>query len=121
MPFYASAPDADGTCNPNNLVYPPQPRVPLYRAWRPFGESNHRFSTDRGVIDAIVAKGWVDEVAVYVLVAIIRKRLSLEFSLHSMLQILSVTPFEKVSLFQLLSDMASAEPSATNPNQLSLS
>ena len=37
---------------------------------------------------------WI-AVAVYVLVAIVRKRLNLEFSLHSMLQILSVTPIEK--------------------------
>jgi len=53
-------------------------------------------------------------------VAIIRKRLDLEFSLHSMLQILSVTPFEKVSLFQLLTDMAPAETAPTNPSQLIL-
>jgi len=59
-------------------------------------------------------------VAVYVLVAIIRKRLNLEFSLHSMLQILSVTPFEKAPLFQLLTDMAPAETSPANPNQLIL-
>jgi hypothetical protein len=62
---------------------------------------------------------WI-AIAVYVLVAIIRKRLDLDFSLHSMLQILSVTPFEKVPLFQLLTEMAPAEPSARNPNQLIL-
>jgi hypothetical protein len=33
---------------------------------------------------------------------------------------LSVTPFEKVPLFQLLTDMTSAETSVTNPNQLIL-
>ena len=58
--------------------------------------------------------------AVYVLVAIIRKRLNLDFSLHSMLQILSVTPFEKVPMFQLLTEMAPAATSPTNPNQLIL-
>ena len=62
---------------------------------------------------------WI-AVAVYVLVAIIRKRLDLDFSLHSMLQILSVTPFEKVPLFQLLTDMAPAETPPANPNQLIL-
>ena len=56
-------------------------------------------------------------VAVDVIVAIIRKRLDLKFSLHSMLQILSVTPFEKAPLFQLLTDMAPAETSPTNSNQ----
>jgi hypothetical protein len=37
-----------------------------------------------------------------------------------MLQILSVTPFEKVPLFQLLTDMAPVEESSANPNQLIL-
>lgn len=61
LPFWASAPNADGTCDPLPNV---GPRVPLYRAWRPFGDSNHRFSTDRAVIDEMVARGWVDEGAV---------------------------------------------------------
>ena len=69
--------------------------------------------------NAVKSQVWI-AVAVYVLVAIIRKRLNLEFSLHSMLQILSVTPFEKVSLFQMLTDMAPVEESSVNPNQLIL-
>jgi hypothetical protein len=69
--------------------------------------------------NAVKSQVWI-AVAVYVLVAIIRKRLNLEFSLHSMLQILSVTPFEKVSLFQMLTDMAPMETSPTNPNQMIL-
>jgi hypothetical protein len=69
--------------------------------------------------NAVKSQVWI-AVAVYVLVAIIRKRLDLEFSLHSMLQILSVTPFEKVSLFQMLTEMAPAEKSPANPNQLIL-
>ena len=69
--------------------------------------------------NAVKSQVWI-AVAVYVLVAIIRKRLDLEFSLHSMLQILSVTPFEKVPLFQLLTDMALVETSPSNPNQMIL-
>lgn len=69
--------------------------------------------------NAVKSQVWI-AVAVYVLVAIIRKRLDLDFSLHSMLQILSVTPFEKVPLFQLLTDMAPAETPPANPNQLIL-
>ena len=69
--------------------------------------------------NAVKTQVWT-AVAVYVLVAIIRKRLDLQFSLHSMLQILSVTPFEKVPLFQLLNEMAPKETSLTNPNQLIL-
>lgn len=60
--FWASQPNADGTCNP--LQYLGQSRIPLYRAWRPFGDSSHRLSTDRAVINEMVAKGWVDEGAV---------------------------------------------------------
>ncbi len=40
---------------------PPAPRVPLYRVWRPFGDSNHRFTTEAAVVADMVAKGWVDE------------------------------------------------------------
>jgi hypothetical protein len=69
--------------------------------------------------NAVKSQVWT-AVAVYVLVAIVRKRLDLQFSLHSMLQILSVTPFEKVPLLQLLTDMAPAETSPTNPNQMIL-
>ena len=69
--------------------------------------------------NAVKTQVWT-AVAVYVLVAIIRKRLDLQFSLHSMLQILSVTPFEKAPLLQLLTNMAPMEPSSTNPNQLIL-
>jgi hypothetical protein len=69
--------------------------------------------------NAVKTQVWT-AVAVYVLVAIIRKRLDLQFSLHSMLQILSVTPFEKAPLFQLLTNMAPMESLSTNPNQLIL-
>jgi hypothetical protein len=69
--------------------------------------------------NAVKTQVWI-AVAVYVLVAIIRKRLDLKFSLHSMLQILSVTPFEKIPLIQLLNDLPPIEPSPTNPNQLIL-
>ena len=69
--------------------------------------------------NAVKSQVWI-ALAVYVLVAIIRKRLELESSLHSMLQILSVTPFEKVSLIHMLTDMAPAEASPANLNQLIL-
>ena len=58
--------------------------------------------------------------SVYVLVAIIRKRLDLHRSLHSMLQILSVTPFEKVSLLQLFTDTEPPTDPLIDGNQLTL-
>jgi Domain of unknown function (DUF4372)/Transposase DDE domain len=69
--------------------------------------------------NAVKTQVWI-AVAVYVLVAIVRKRLDLKFSLHSMLQILSVTPFEKIPLIQLLTDMALVEETTTDANQLIL-
>jgi hypothetical protein len=46
---------------------------------------------------------WI-AISIYVLVAIIKKRLNLEMSLYTFLQILSVTEFEKVSIYQLLTE-----------------
>lgn len=62
---------------------------------------------------------WI-AVAVYVLVAIVRKKLDFKLSLHSMLQILSVTPFEKLPLLQLVTDSAQDEEMTSNTNQLNL-
>jgi hypothetical protein len=46
---------------------------------------------------------WI-AVSVYVLVAIIKKRLKLDASLYTILQILSLTVFERMSLNQMLID-----------------
>jgi hypothetical protein len=59
-------------------------------------------------------------VAVYVLVAIIKKELNLKASLHTLLQILSVTLFEKLSLHQTLAELEDDSMATTSPNQLTL-
>ena len=69
--------------------------------------------------NAVKSQVWI-AVATYVLVAIIKKRLNLDLSLHAMLQILSVTPFEKVPLLQLLTEMAPLENTTGLGNQLTL-
>ena len=69
--------------------------------------------------NAVKTQVWT-AVTVYVLVAIIRKRLDLKLSLHSMLQILSVTPFEKEPLIQLLAESAHFEEMPQSANQLNL-
>ena len=51
--------------------------------------------------NAVKTQIWI-AVSVYVLVAIIKKRLRLDASLHTLLQILSVTVFEKITLAQAL-------------------
>jgi len=69
--------------------------------------------------NAVKTQVWI-AVTVYVLVAIVRKRLNLELSLHEMLQILSVTPFEKTPMFQLLTQSATNENINADPNRLNL-
>lgn len=69
--------------------------------------------------NAVKSQVWI-AVATYVLVAIARKRLNLDLSLHTMLQVLSVTPFEKIPLFQLFSDIDEDPNMPTGPNQLNL-
>jgi hypothetical protein len=69
--------------------------------------------------NAVKSQIWI-AVATYVLVAIIKKRLHLDLSLHAMLQILSVTPFEKVSLLQLLTETVPMDETTNPGNQLTL-
>ena len=69
--------------------------------------------------NAVKTQVWI-AVSTYVLVAIIRKRLDLPLSLHSMLQILSVTPFEKEPLHQLLIESPHGLNQPLDPNQLNL-
>ena len=69
--------------------------------------------------NAVKSQVWI-AVATYVLVAIVRKRLNLPLSLHAMLQILSVTPFEKIPLLQLFSDTATRAATHRTDNQLIL-
>ena len=69
--------------------------------------------------NAVKSQVWI-AIATYVLVAIVRKRLHLDLSLHAMLQVLSVTPFEKIPLFQLFSDAAEDKNLTRTSNQLNL-
>jgi hypothetical protein len=69
--------------------------------------------------NAVKTQVWI-AVSVYVLAAIIRKQLNLPISLYGMLQILSVTPFEKVSLYQLLTESIPIENPPVPANQLNL-
>ena len=62
---------------------------------------------------------WI-AVSVYVLVAIIRKRLALAASLYEILQILSLTMFERMPINQLLSQQQIAESDDRVDNQLKL-
>ena len=69
--------------------------------------------------NAVKIQIWV-AVSVYVLVAIVRKRLDLEASLYQILQILSVTLFEKTPILQALQASHSQEELSDPDNQLIL-
>ncbi len=69
--------------------------------------------------NAVKTQVWT-AIAVYVLVAIVKKRLSLELSLRTILQILSLTLFEKTPLPQLLSEFRESDTEREIANQLLL-
>ena len=69
--------------------------------------------------NAVKTQIWIP-VSVYVLVAIVRKRLGLEVSLYQILQILSVTLFEKVPILQAFQASDSQSDLLDFSNQLIL-
>ena len=69
--------------------------------------------------NAVKTQIWT-AVAVYVLVAIIKKRLNINLSLYTMLQILSVSVFEKMPLVQILTDNDYNMKQTNTTNQLIL-
>jgi len=69
--------------------------------------------------NAVKTQIWI-AVSVYVLVAIVRKRLGLQASLYQILQILSVTLFEKVPILWALEASSSQDDLLEDPNQLIL-
>ena len=69
--------------------------------------------------NAVKTQVWI-AVATYVLVAILKRRLDLKMSLHSMLQILSVTPFEKIPLLQILAEEPAMPKTDDSDTQLIL-
>ena len=69
--------------------------------------------------NAVATQIWI-AVSVYVLVALVKKELKIEHSLYTILQILSVTLFEKEPIYQVLTDSRYQTESLTSTNQLSL-
>ena len=69
--------------------------------------------------NAVKSQIWI-AISVYVLVAIIRKRLNLETPLYTMLQILSVMPFEKMALKQAISMVGNSFEEGYRDKQLNL-
>ena len=69
--------------------------------------------------NAVKTQIWI-AVSVYVLVAIVKKRLNLSASLYEMLQILSLTMFERMPLNQLLANITAGDSVEAFANQLNL-
>jgi hypothetical protein len=69
--------------------------------------------------NAVKTQVWI-AVTVYVLVAIVKKRLNVSASLYTVLQILSLTLFDKQPLDQLLADIESRPETMETHNQLNL-
>jgi IS4 transposase len=69
--------------------------------------------------NAVRTQIWI-AVAVYVLVAIVKKRLQIPLPLYTILQILSLTVFERMPIYQVLNDSDHTLQLAASPNQLNL-
>jgi hypothetical protein len=69
--------------------------------------------------NAVKTQVWI-AISIYVLVAIIKKRLDLKPSLYTILQILSVTIFEKTPILQALTETKIDYQNAENDKQLTM-
>jgi hypothetical protein len=69
--------------------------------------------------NAVKTQIWI-AVSVYVLVAILRKRLKLGASLYTLMQVFSVTVFEKASIESVILQTADSSESVIDDNQLNL-
>ena len=69
--------------------------------------------------NAVKTQIWI-ALSVYVLVAIVRKRLDLEVSLYKLLQVLSLTLFEKMPISTAVFDTGSQFDEVDAGNQLQL-
>ena len=110
----------------NNFTLPPRTIADLYRCrWQielffKWIKQHLRIKSFFGTSqNAVKTQIWI-AVCVYVLIAIVKKRLSLEPRLYTILQLISVTAFEKMPLDQLFSQSAVAIPIHDPDNQLNL-
>jgi len=99
------------------LLYKARWRVELFFKWI---KQHLRIKSFYGTSEnAVKTQVWI-AVAVYVLVALLKKRLYLDHSLYTILQILSVTIFEKTPLLQAFFDYSYRSETTTFCNQLPL-
>jgi transposase len=120
--YYDSKTDRTFNYLTNNFTIPAQTVADLYRyRWQvelffKWIKQHLRIKSFFGTSEnAVKCQIWI-AISVYVLVAIIKKRLNLKADLYTILQILSLTLFEKIPLDQLLmmSDYKNEEHSLCN-------
>ena len=98
-------------------LYKQRWQVELFFKWI---KQNLRIKNFYGTSEnAVKTQIWI-AVSVYLIVAIIKKRLDLQESLYTILQVLSVSLFERTSLFQLLTFHDYNSVPGDNHNQLNL-
>jgi len=110
----------------NNFVLPALTVAQLYKArWQvelffKWIKQHLRIKAFYGTSpDAVKTQVWI-AISIYVLVAIVKKQLDLDASLYTILQILSVTLFEKTPILQVLTSNCRIEEQAECCNQLLL-
>jgi hypothetical protein len=110
----------------NNFEIPPKTVADLYRCrWQielffKWIKQHLRIKSFFGTTEnAVRTQIWI-AVCVYVLVAIVKKRVATDASLYTILQLVSVTAFEKIPMDQLLNANAHAADPSTVDNQLKL-
>jgi len=98
-------------------IYKQRWQVELFFRWI---KQHLRIKTFYGTSpNAVKTQIWI-AVSIYLLVAILKKRLDLPGSLHTILQILEVNIFEKKSIIQVVKDAYKQEPEPSLCNQLNL-
>jgi len=110
----------------NNFMLPAQTITQLYKCrWQvelffKWVKQNLRIKSFYGTSrNAVKTQVWIS-ISVYVLIAIIKKRLKLQLSFYTILQILSVTVFEQLPIIQVLTDFNIENQMANSYNQLVL-
>jgi hypothetical protein len=99
------------------LLYKSRWQVELFFKWI---KQHLRITAFYGYSEnAVKTQIWI-AVSIYVLVAIVKKRLALEASLHEILQVLSLTLFEQVPILQAFGDVESRQKSGGIYKQLNL-
>jgi hypothetical protein len=98
-------------------LYKSRWQVELFFKWI---KQHLRIKTFYGTSEnAVKTQIWI-AVSVYVMVAIVRKRLKLDASLYTLMQVFSVTVFEKASIESLILQIANSSIPEADANQLTL-